>query len=573
MKKALALALAVLLALSLLSACSPSPSGSAPASKDPATSSPSGDPTTEEPTNPLDEVDFSVHETFSIWQQQDTNDYYSTYGEHPSIQFLNRKFNVTFEFEHPAVGAEADSKSLMMGTGEYTDIMSLNFGTGGSLSDLYEDGVIINVADYLDYMPNLKNLLETNPGFARNMYDDSGRIFDLKNCFTESELIWGGLVYRRDILETMTDGNVQFPSGNDEPTTIEDWDYMLPLMKQYFESAGMTEYAPLILPASGTFGFGELASGFGVSTSYYVEDGVVKSALMEDGFYNYLLKMREWYEKGYIYTDFASRTGDPFYFPNPALTYGGAAGIWYGLQSQLGDVMSMPDYGIFLDVQPLKNPLDTAHGITEAAPFSLTTVDNIQSAGYAVTTACENIPKVLAIIDYLYGEEGAMLRYGITKEQGADTDPICIKAGLTEGTYWFDDAGSFVINPLLTLGGGTVDADPFFNKRFAFYSILEYGNQYSLDIYKLADEVWGAYRDAKQKNMPSGIDRAADENKFTDNFTKMSDYQGPAFVNFILGTTELNEAAWNKYKEDMIALGANESLAIQQAAYDRFMQR
>ena len=44
---------------------------------------------------------------------------------------------------------------------------------------------------------------------------------------------WGGLVYRRDILETMTGGNIAFPSGNDEPTTVEDMDYMLELMKQY----------------------------------------------------------------------------------------------------------------------------------------------------------------------------------------------------------------------------------------------------------------------------------------------------------------------------------------------------
>ena len=41
----------------------------------------------------------------------------------------------------------------------------------------------------------------------------------------------GGLVYRADILDVMTGGNPQFPSGNSEPTTIEDWEYMLPLFK------------------------------------------------------------------------------------------------------------------------------------------------------------------------------------------------------------------------------------------------------------------------------------------------------------------------------------------------------
>ena len=40
----------------------------------------------------------------------------------------------------------------------------------------------------------------------------------------------------------MTGGNVEFSSGNEEPITIEDWDYMLLLFKQYFEAAGMAYF-------------------------------------------------------------------------------------------------------------------------------------------------------------------------------------------------------------------------------------------------------------------------------------------------------------------------------------------
>ena len=42
-------------------------------------------------------------------------------------------------------------------------------------------------------------------------------------------------------------------------------------------------------------------SGFGVNYYYYQENGEVKFFGLEDGFYNYLAKMNEWYEAGYIY--------------------------------------------------------------------------------------------------------------------------------------------------------------------------------------------------------------------------------------------------------------------------------
>ncbi|MDE6167389.1 MAG: hypothetical protein K2G28_02910, partial [Acetatifactor sp.] len=79
-------------------------------------------------------------------------------------------------------------------------------------------------------------------------------------------------------------------------------------MKQYFEAANMAEYGCLIIPAVGYFSTGELMSGFGIGGLQYVEDGIVKYGLSQDAFY-------------YM-----------FFLPNVALTYGGAAGVWYGIK-------------------------------------------------------------------------------------------------------------------------------------------------------------------------------------------------------------------------------------------------
>ena len=85
-------------------------------------------------------------------------------------------------------------------------------------------------------------------------------------------------------------------------------------------------------------------AGFGIGGLQYVEDGTVKYGISQDAFYDYLTKMKEWYSQGYIYSDFASRTDDMFFLPNTALTYGGAAGVWYGITDNIGDSMSLPEY-------------------------------------------------------------------------------------------------------------------------------------------------------------------------------------------------------------------------------------
>jgi putative aldouronate transport system substrate-binding protein len=517
-------------------------------------------------------VDYSVHETFTFWQLADQNDYYATYSENPVVWYLNNKYNVTLEYQHPAIGSEAEALSLMFGTGEYTDMIDMSAYTG-SISALYEEGVLANIAEYLDYMPNLKKLIDSDENIRRVCYNDNGQILTLRMFDTDEEYIWGGLVYRRDILETVTDGNIQFPSGSDIPTTIADWEYMLPLFKNYFEAAGMKEYAPFIIPSSGVFGFGELINGFGASSQYYVEGGIVKYGPMEEGFYNYLKKMKEWYEKGYIYKDFAGRTNDPFYFPNPALTYGGVTGVWYGLQAQLGNVMSMPDYGLYFDVQPISSPLDTEHGITEAAPFSRVKYYALDAQGFAVTRACKNIPKLLSIMDFMYSSEGAMTFLGLTKEQGADTNPIYVKAGLQDGAYWFE-GDKIICNPLLTRGGGTINHDYFVSNRLPGLRNYDYQEEITTPIYLVADRCWGAYPEARQEKLPSALYRTAEEDKtYAANNAMIQEYVSSSAPKFIMGIQPINDQAWADFQTRLVALGIVENLRIQQAAYDRYLRR
>ncbi len=532
------------------------------------------DATTIEGVKELVEIDYSQPVDYSYWLYATPNDYYSDYSDNPVVTYLNNKFNMTLKFQQPVAGTEADALNLMFGTGEYTDLIDTTTYTG-SISQLYDDGIIIDIAEYLDYMPNFKKLLEENETFRKNTYNDAGKILGLTSISASDIDMWGGLVYRRDILETMTGGNVQFPSGNDEPTTIEDWDYMLPLIKQYFEAAGMVDSAVLILPAQGYFPTNDLIGTFGTSFDYFLNNNTVKYGPQEDGFYNYLKKMNEWYEAGFIYKDFISRTNDMFYLPNTALTYGGAAGIWYGLTSQLGTAMSMPDYGLNVDVRALKSPIDAESGMTTAYANTMFTSGQDEYGAVAVTTDCDNVERLLATMDYMYSDEGSMLRsYGLNAEQAAGNE-IYENNGLVDGTYAMVDDANFKYNEKVILAGvgGTVDQGHFIGMRLPALRQTKYDGPYISDQNKAASKTWTAYQEDTIK-LPRTLNRTTEEDDtFTENTANMSNYVNEMILKFIIGTDEVNETTWAEFKAQLEAYGVEDNVAIQQAAYERYLAR
>jgi ABC-type glycerol-3-phosphate transport system substrate-binding protein len=518
-------------------------------------------------------VDYTNHETFTVMGRSIANiDFYADYSENPIVRYLGNKHNIELKFQTPAVGTDANAMALMLATGEYPDLIDMSAYTG-SASSLFSDGVIVDISQYLDYMPNYKKILDSDINFRRMAYNDDGQILALRVIHTEVEFMWGGLVYRHDILETMTGGNIKFPSGGDTPITIEDWDYMLPLFKAYFEASGMKEYAPLIIPFNGTFYGGEIVSGFGAAFGTYVEGDRVRFGPFEDGFYYYLQKIHEWYEKGYIYKDFVSRVNDMFFLPNPALTYGGAAGVWFGLQSQLGSNLSMPEYGLNVDVRAIPSPLDTGHGITEAPTLLLPSYYD-DGVAWTVSSVCKNIPKILSVLDFMYTDEGGMLKVnGLTREQGAADDPVYKKAGLVDGAYWFEN-GEFVFNPLLAYAGGELDSESFTDVRMPGKSDRTVYRDAVNETIKEGDKQWAKYSDTKRVKLPSSLSYPDEDEKiYTSRNVQINDYITNIVPKFIMGTESLDDASWTAFKARLKALGVDDLIRIQQAAYDRYLKR
>ncbi len=529
--------------------------------------------------------DLSEARTITAWLYKDDYKLYDSYDDNPVVQYLEDMFNVDLQFQQPAMGSETEQFSLMLGTGSYTDVFDLSYCTEGTLT-LYEDGVIQDLAPYMEtYMPNYYEWInrEENEDVKRALYDSEGHYLTLPLGIYENgdtELMWGGLVYRYDILETMTGGEVSFPSGNENPTTVDDMEYMLELYYQYFNAAGFTDYACLILPYMGYFQTGELVSGFGTTAAHYIaEDGeTVLFGPVQEGFYNYLTTMHRWYEKGYIYQDFASRTNDMFYLPNTSLTYGAAAGIWYGLISQVGDVMSMEDYGLYFDVKGMSAPADTENGVDE--PLSYLSLRGgratMNAVGYAVSSACseENLIRWLTVCDYLLTDEGGMLRsYGLNAEQAASST-LYQELGLEDGFYTLDEDGNFSYNPLTDINGGEYYIASYNNyltgARLPGKSIFSYQNENQPEENVAASNAWTLY--GNKQNYPSAITLGSEEaDRASTIYTTMYDYINTMVPRFIMGSEELTEESFQKFVDQLYAYGLEEYLGYYQDAYDEYM--
>ena len=172
--------------------------------------------------------------------------------------------------------------------------------------------------------------------------------------------------------------------------------------------------------------------------------------------------------------------------------------------------------------------------------------------------------------DFLFTEEGSMMKkYGLTGDLAAN-DSIYQELGLTKGTYWFDENGNFVQDERIK----TAEIEPtgLNGNRLPGINKNVYEYEQTADDWKAADVVWGRYGEAN--NFPGSVYGTAEEDAaLAGYYNTYSDYQNSMIPKFIMGTEELTEESYAAYVEQMNAKGVEEAVKIEQAIYDRYMSR
>ena len=450
------------------------------------------------------------------------------------------------DFQGMSTSASNEQFNVMVASGSYPDLIGwgLNFANGDDAE--VEEDVILDLTEYIaQYAPNYYNLLSTDDELLKTAVSSSGYITAFYGLTTEDGLAKEGLAIRTDELEKL---------GLDKPYTIEDFENVLAA----FKDDGLKQPLMMLAPGaiqdnwlSGAFDVAAFCNSFPMSVvPTYVQDGEIKFGPLEDGFKEYITLIHDWYEKGYIHSDFVSLNSNwnsPDYAN--AIT-GGDAGIFYADQGNLGGYIEASEIPGFA-VEATYDMHATKDSINHFAQYTKKSVGN----GFKITTNCENIELACKWGDWWYSDEGSLLaNYGV---EGVSFDYV---------------DGKPVLNETVTKASeGMRDALLIYASNDTICCVIDpdaVTSGYS-EVDKAAPEIWNEGMDDSMV-IPSTVTLSADENTRAANiYSDIETICLEAIAKFITGEKPLDE--FDSFVESIRSAGIDDYLAIQQGAYDRAM--
>ena len=192
-----------------------------------------------------------------------------------------------------------EQKQVYLAAGEWPDLFHNSFDS--TMIEQYgvQAGKLVNLEDYMDYMPHLAAAYEQYPDAKKWVTASDGGVYQLLNVNESNTAANCRYYYRTDILEDL---------GLDTPTTVDEFFDVLMAIKEE------TGYAPLadnIAPMQGWQGTAGrewfLYSAFGPSVNPNFEDagdGTVIYNRLSDQYRYYLQYMNKLYANGLLNNEY-----------------------------------------------------------------------------------------------------------------------------------------------------------------------------------------------------------------------------------------------------------------------------
>lgn len=544
MKRTFAILLATLMLLSLLSGCANKPAATTPPAADTAsdankTETPADEPVDEPAEAPADEP---VEEpaapaeiTYPLTDEPVTFSLLANSMITGSIPEINSDLNnvlavqkiseitcVYIDWEMP--GDITTTLSLMYVSEDYTDgLMTMSNSVGQSLDYLVEEEILYDLTDIIkESCPNYYQLISANDQVRREVTTDGGRLATMTKIREKRDECYQGYYVIDSVLE-----EAGFSATN-LPVTYEDLEKIL--------VAGQDDAtnAPLYLD------HGVMMAGYDVNFTFcHNGDNQLKYGYASENFKQYLAMLSDWYSRGLIDRDFATRIT---FFLDPGLM-------------MAGDVIAFP--GVFTFRQLFEN---AGKSVTSIPWPKLNEGDlRYQSGGVVpliagpdslmIFTACEDPVMLAQWCDFGYSEEGAIIaNFGVEGE-----------------SYELDADGNFVY-PLN-------DWDPdlcSYNSMMPFH--IKSWREYIGEAPVVTED--RAKWEKDWAPIPHTFDGSLTSEESEEVSAMMSDIQTYAneyMLGVIVGSRSLDE--WDEYVAYLNSLGLEECTAVYQAAQDRFWAR
>ena len=574
-RKFLALLLTCMIASSALAACNSGSTGSSSGTESSGATSSEADSSGEESGSTTAELTSDVvngetnQQTYPLTEETVTLTYwYPNAGSMAELADFNDSYffkwyeeltNVHIDFIVPAAGSEGEAFQLLFASDSMPDMVysypnQTTYSYRAGQDKAIEDGYFIDIAEYLDYAPNYLSWLANNDDLRKASYSDTGKLYGMWGVWSgmDSEHTYAdyGLAIRQDFLDKV---------GMEVPTTYSEWEAVLTAFK---DELGIQ--APLY---TSKFGIdqGEMMAGYDTAPYWYQRDGVIQYGPMDDGYRDYLVMMHDWYEKGLLDPDFATRSSSGVTADNDMILNDKVGALTdYG--TRLGDTYvsrgaTNTDFNLVGAPQPTKDPDDPTY--VEPAYRDNTYTMMVSGVCNSVSAESDNIELAVRWLDGFYAEEIALnANYG-TEEY--------------EGTVWHNDD--------TTSTGRIIDYDYRYSNpdgKSSGMILVEYSAknppvryegmqvECSPQVKKDGYEIWKLYEPVNA--VPTRITPTSEEGtEFASLYTDIETYVQECNVKFIMGQMSLDD--YDSYRDTLTQMGIDRCIELRQAALDRYNAR
>lgn len=468
------------------------------------------------------------------------------YGDIEYFKKLQEITGTQIEFMHPPAGQTTEQfKLLIASRKDLPDVVSINWLTEypGGPEKAVKDGVIIDLNDYLDLMPNYKAFLESDPEIKKQSITDEGTLYGFHGINMEKVRTCAcGLIARQDWLDDL---------GLEVPETIDEWENALRLFK---EEKGAT--APFTVQLKDFFKYNLFNAAYGITNEFYLdESGQVQYGPIQPEYKEYLTTMNRWYQEGLIDPDFASidkkiissnmlndKSGVAFGF------VGSGMGTWLNAATQ-------ENYALVGCPNPVLHKGDEGMFSPEYKGKVLITA--------AITTNAKDIESIIKTFDYLYTDEGRLLKnFGIEGMTYNMVDGKPVYSDLITHNpdgLAISDAMAKYIQPNYP-GAGQANLPEYIDQYYAEESQKE------------ANVTFNKFSEASAKYSMPPVTATADESKELGNImSQISTYRDEKVVAFITGADSLDH--FDDFVAEIKNLGIERAIEIKTASLERYQAR
>lgn len=504
---------------------------------------------TEYITYPLEGED----NTISLWHYTppytqfvaDNNDYFA-------VPYIEEATGVHIEFQQVSQSSVVEQFNLMVSTGDWADIIpAYEYYTGG-LAKAYEEGVILDLNDYVDEnMPNYADVVASLDEKTKNETLVDGMMLSF-NTIADGTYNGNGLVTRGDWMDAL---GLEF-SGNLIP--LEELTELMRAMHSEYN----TPYTYYLI-SDGQIGvqaafdteIPTLADSFltTMSAAVYREDDTCMSGWTSDGYREYLEWLLFLFDEGIIYEDFLSLDEDMMV--RNLSTAAGEVAVWQANADKIDELIGYSDDP---DFRPAPIPIVTRD---PDAPYQWLEQPSRVTHGMSVSATCPHVELVCQWMNFFWTYEGyKMSNYGVEGETFSMND---------DGTFeWLD---GYVVGDT-EAPNAEMAIDLYTMKRFnTFYAdhdrIFPTFTQTALD----AVELWNPDDAEDTRNYPDAITFTLDEqatiNEYQPDFLT---YAQSEVLKFLDGAVALNDDTWASYVDTCVQMGLDDIVAVYQTAYDEY---